>query len=129
MSPWPIHQRRWHIVLRCTLWGPLGLLFFVSFQNFCHVHCTQVSDSGPLGLLFYLIIRKGCKILQIFSAYFFIILFFSDFVSYGHNSIPHCHSAILRMVVNVTASRVVRQGERGLEGRATVRCWFNWGKS
>ena len=24
---WPIHKKRWHIVLRCTICGPLGLLF------------------------------------------------------------------------------------------------------
>ena len=32
LPPWPIHQRRWHIVLRCTLWGPLGLLFMNLFR-------------------------------------------------------------------------------------------------
>ena len=25
--PWPIRQKRWHIVLRCKICGPLGLLF------------------------------------------------------------------------------------------------------
>ena len=30
--PWPICQRKWHIVLRCTLCGPLGHLFLFHHQ-------------------------------------------------------------------------------------------------
>ena len=36
--PWPIRKKRWHIVLRCTIYGPLGPLFYLGFIY--HVaHC------------------------------------------------------------------------------------------
>ena len=35
MSPLADLSKRWHIVLRCTIWGPLGLLFFSAMRSKC----------------------------------------------------------------------------------------------
>ena len=29
-------SKRWHIVLRCTICGPLGILFFCGYRGFCY---------------------------------------------------------------------------------------------
>ena len=39
--PWPIRQKRRHFVLRCTIYGPFGPLFYLGFIH--HVsHCTSI---------------------------------------------------------------------------------------
>ena len=43
--PWPIPQKRWHIVLRCTICDPLGLLFKTSMPlKQMHIDASTVSN-------------------------------------------------------------------------------------